>query len=531
MKRRDFLQQVAAATVGTSLFLEACRSKPDVPVRSFDNQSTIGHWLRNKPELPKTYLPNACDVLLVGSGISALSTAYHLQKNNYSGKVTLLEMCDHIGGNSFGGHNTISAFPWAAHYLPIPGLHLKELLSFLDEANIIREWQHDLPVYHEDYLCYDNHERLFIQGIWQQGLIPEHGVPENQKKEIKRFMQWVQNLRYAKDEDGKYVFDIPLKHSSQIHPLFKLAQTPASDWLKQEGFTSPYLLWYLDYCCADDFGGGLQNTSAWALLHYFASRKGQAYNAHYDDNLTWPEGNYFLVKKFQSLLQTPIQTNQMVLYVNKTTHGYDVFHIHTETQRWTKTSCRYLVLNTPFHVCKKLLPELDTAELNARFQSFPWIVANITLRKPNEKNGVELSWDNVQYGLQSLGFIHSSHQTLQTHQEQFVFTYYKALYSESASKERRKLEQRSETELAHDLLNELERIYPNCRERITDIVIRKIGHGMISPQSNYVFSNTWLRFQEAQQGLYFCHTDFCGMSIFEEAFYKGLETANHIQHG
>lgn len=129
------------------------------------------------------------------------------------------------------------------------------------------------------------------------------------------------------------------------------------------------------------------------------------------------------------------------------------------------------------------------------------------------------------------GFIHSSHQTVQTHQEQLVFTYYKSFYSEDASKERRKLEQRSESQLAHDLLNELERIYPNCREWITDVVIRKIGHGMISPQSNYVFSNTWQQFQEARNGLYFCHTDFCGMSIFEEAFYKGLETANRIQHG
>ena len=37
---------------------------------------------------------------------------------------------------------------------------------------------------------------------------------------------------------------------------------------------TPALRWYLDYCCRDDYGAGAAQVSAWAGLHYFASRHG-----------------------------------------------------------------------------------------------------------------------------------------------------------------------------------------------------------------------------------------------------------------
>jgi hypothetical protein len=40
------------------------------------------------------------------------------------------------------------------------------------------------------------------------------------------------------------------------------------------GLTDPHLRWYLDYCCRDDYGAGIATVSAWAGIHYFASRHG-----------------------------------------------------------------------------------------------------------------------------------------------------------------------------------------------------------------------------------------------------------------
>ena len=36
-----------------------------------------------------------------------------------------------------------------------------------------------------------------------------------------------------------------------------------ADYAQQQGWTSPLLLWYLEYACRDDFGGSLANCSAW----------------------------------------------------------------------------------------------------------------------------------------------------------------------------------------------------------------------------------------------------------------------------
>ena len=64
-----------------------------------------------------------------------------------------------------------------------------------------------------------------------------------------------------------------------------------SSWLDRNKFNSPYLRWYVDYACRDDYGAHAADTSAWAGIHYFASRE------HEDKGpVTWPEGNGWLVR-------------------------------------------------------------------------------------------------------------------------------------------------------------------------------------------------------------------------------------------
>jgi len=55
--------------------------------------------------------------------------------------------------------------------------------------------------------------------------------------------------------------------------------------LAEQGYQSPRLLWYLDYCCRDDYGQGIDQVSAYAGLHYFAARG----NEH-APVLTWADG-------------------------------------------------------------------------------------------------------------------------------------------------------------------------------------------------------------------------------------------------
>lgn len=532
MNRREFLYSVAAASVTGPFILSSCRTPNHYQVQAFQEDAPVAHQLQHPVDIPKEFEKKDVEVLIVGSGISGLSAAWHLEQSHPDLKLKILELSDHPGGNSFGESNNRYAYPWAAHYLPIPGLHQKEILFFLEKTDILTHWENNLPVYHSDYLCFDNKERLYLNGYWQDGLVPDHHLPEKDRKEIKRFMDLVHSLREKRDSKERYYFDIPVHRSSVENEYFHLKDQTAFSWLKENNYSSPYLHWYLDYCCADDFGGGIQHCSAWALLHYFASRKGRCIQGGYDELLTWPEGNYFLVKCFLSLIKTRIEHGEIALHIQKTANGYEVYHLNTKCKQWTRTTCRHLVLNTPMHVCRKLLPSLNNEFNREYFMSFPWIVANIILNKPEEKQGMELSWDNVQYGLNSLGFIHSGHQSVSMAKGELVLTYYKALHETEARKERNLLSNKTTQELSNAILAEMKKVYPSIEESLRSIQIRTLGHGMICPKPGLLFSPELKEFQNGKDGLYFCHTDFCGMSMFEEAFYRGLETSQLIgQHG
>ena len=109
----------------------------------------------------------------------------------------------------------------------------------------------------------------------------EHLLPK-EDADSKRFFDLIGRLKQAYGDDGKKIFAIPIALSSIDETWRKLDHLTFQQWLDQEGYHSPELLWYLDYCCRDDYGQGIAQVSAFAGLHYFAARN----NA--ETVLTWP---------------------------------------------------------------------------------------------------------------------------------------------------------------------------------------------------------------------------------------------------
>lgn len=528
MDRREFINYLGLGLLGMPLAIQACNSsQTKFQSSEYLSHSDIGHYLRNDIAIPKLFYKDTSDILIIGSGISGLMACRELEKKtNY--KIKIIELSHQAGGNAIAENNQVSSFPWGAHYLPIPALHQNELLDFLAEIDIIEYYENDLPYYKEEYLCMDNKERLFINGQWQDGLIPQFNIGQEDKLEIEKFLQLIKSLRSSKDKNGLFYFDIPVTNSSRDNDFFKLNEISAFEWLQKENYSSPYLHWYINYCTSDDYGSNYKSTSAWAMLHYFASRKGQAANAKYDDLLTWPEGNAFLAKKIINQLKTKICCNEIALKIEYKPNEIIVYHLNTVTKKWTQTKCKKLILNTPFYVTKKLLPELKNKVNIQQFNSYPWLIANITLATPTEKNGIELSWDNVIYNSKALGFVNANHQSFSQKNENIVLTYFYALNEKSAKECRAFLYSKNQLELESIVLNDLKQIYDIAKLNIKEFKYRIIGHGMISPSPNFLFSKDLAFFNKAWNNIYFCHTDYCGISIFEEAFYKGIETAKKI---
>jgi hypothetical protein len=306
-----------------------------------------------------------------------------------------------------------------------------------------------------------------------------------------------------------------------------------ADWLARHGYRSEYLRWYLDYSYRDDFGVPAAQVSAWAGLHYFAARKGRAHNAPADAVLTWPTGNHHLAEALrQQGGAGRIQTNALVFGVHEATDNQvDVLVYDATTRRSTTLRARHVIAAAPWHVAKHLLPQPAPAlaPLHA-----PWLVANLLVDGYPGGPGQPLCWDNVRYGSPALGYIDAEHQALRGFEEPGPrsLTFYWALPTDPAHPAAAR--QHALASTYHDwltlILTELDLMHPGLATRVQAAELWVWGHGMVAPAPGYVWGTARAQTRQPQLGgrIHLAHTDFSGVSVFEEAFHQGLRAARAV---
>lgn len=528
MKRRAFLQY-GLALAGISGAALSCNNKRSVKGSIIGANAGIGHLLRDKT-FPTPIKSGKKKVVIIGGGVSGLSAARHLQKNNITDFI-LLELDQKVGGNAAYGQNQISSFPLGAHYIPIPNNNLSGYLEFLQEAGVITSFdENNLPVYNEAHLCFDPEERLYLNGRWQEGLIPHFGVPEIEAEQLKRFFQHMQEFRVAIGNDGKEAFNIPVNNSSADPIYTALDQITMKDWLQKNNYNSEYIHWYTNYCTRDDFGTPYDQCSAWAGIHYFAARKGKGSNAGYSDVLTWPEGNGFLIKHLESSVKDNIQTGCLATQVVSSEKAILINYFDTKDQQlkqWEAESC---ILAVPQFVAARLLQnKVREDSIHQDVQYVPWMVANLLVNSLDEKSGVTLSWDNVIHESKSLGYVNATQQLLDGHLTKRNLTYYLPLTDKEVREERKSIEKRTHPEWVEIIMKDLERVHPDIREKTEEVTIQIWGHAMAQTKPGWIFGNLRKSLSEPiNKSIYFAHTDIAGISIFEEGFYQGIQAAGNI---
>ncbi len=527
MKRRQFLNTLLLATFSSSL-LASCKQKlKTIRGKITGASSFIGHILRDG--LPQYTVSKNINhkVVIVGGGISGLSAARMLSKNNCSDFI-LLELEPKPGGNSSWGENELSQFPLGAHYIPTPNNDYKEYLNFLKEAGVINSFNSDgLPEYNEYHLCFDSQERLHINGNWQEGLVPANGLQQKEIDELNRFLQTMDKCRYLKGSDGKYAFDIPVANSSGDKEFLMLDGITMEKWLQQNNFINRYLHWYANYCTRDDFGAGITDISAWAGIHYFAARKGKGVNAAHSDVLTWPEGNGFLVKALMKANSGNIQSNSFVLQVKEDASGIVVDFMDTQSKQVTRVTAQQCIIATPQYVTARLINDKARIEkVKQHFQYTPWLVANIKMAHTSSEKQHPMSWDNVWMESDSLGYVVATHQLPQQQTDAINLTYYLPFTNGDATAERRKLHNATYETLCDMVIKDIEKVHPDIRETITDININIWGHSMVKPLPGIISGIIREELSASiNNRIHFANSDLSGISIFEEAFYQGENAA------
>jgi len=533
IQRRSFLLRLGLVTGG--IFLNGCIKKIKSKTYGFSGglngpNATAGHILRDKITLPKPAKSRNVKVLIVGSGISGLSAARWLQKNGET-DFELLELENHTGGNSHYHKNQITSYPLGAHYTTIANTEDELLIDFFKEVEVITYFENGLPYYNDYHLTFDPEERLLINGEWQEGLIPDFGVPSSDKQQIRNFLKEVDTLKHTKGSDGKYAFDIPIQNSSGDQVFTHLDQISFKDYLAQKGYDSPYLLWYLNYACKDDYGQKIEKISAWAGLHYFASRRGKAANAEDNAVLTWSKGNGWLAEKMAEKLKGNITTSTVCYEINELPNGQmQAWVYHTSTKESTYIIADKIILATPQYVNHKLLKNIKRSGFDYKRLSYsPWLIANISVDQLPNAKGMDLCWDNVAYNTPSVGYVNATHQNITLNNAEKVLTYYLPLCDFEPAISRLAAYTRTYEQWLDIIMPELRYIHPEIDQAIKQIDLWVWGHGMIAPSPNLIFGeNLEAARKSIDNKIFFAHTDLSGISIFEEAFHQGICAAKEV---
>ncbi len=491
----------------------------------------LGHRLRdgNFPEPEET---RKAEVVIAGGGVSGLAAAWRLAKAG-SEDFLVLEMEAETGGNSRSGASPLVAYPWGAHYLPLPTRESRAVRELLAEIGTLTgDPDAERPLYDENRLCATPQERVFRNGLWEDGLLPRIGVDADERAQQRRFQETMEGLKAACGQDGRRAFAIPMELSSRDPRWLALDRISFGRWLEEQGFTAPTLRWLADYACRDDYGLRADQTSAWAGLHYFACRNGQAANAAGDSVLTAPDGNGWLVRGLARRAAGRIATGALVWRVREGRHEVEIDCWLPAENR----SCRYLARQLIWAAPVFLLPRVWNAmPAGPRAAALagdyaPWLVANLHLADfPEERRGAPPAWDNVLYEGQGLGYVVATHQLIRRRLPGTVFTYYHAFSDETPSEARRRLLETHRETWAEGILGELERVHPDLRRHVTRLDVFRHGHAMRRP----IPGSLWGAGRQALAAwssprIKLAHADLSGFSLFEEAQYRGVKAAEQV---
>lgn len=525
MTRRDIL----AAFLGVPM-AAACHAKKRIPDGELAFQpEVLGHRLRDArpPEIPADRWERA-GIVIVGAGIAGLSAARHLRAKGYDDFV-MLELDSAPGGTARCGQNGTSAYPWGAHYITAPMKENVELLAFLRELDLVEGTSESgEPIFREEVQCREPQERLYQDGEWHDGIYPQAGETDDEKMQFARFRKRLEGFAGMRDGKGRRAFAVPTHLGSDDAQFTALDRTTIADWLGREGFTSARIRWLVDYACRDDFGTRAEETSAWAGIHYWASRVLEP-GREAQPVLTWPAGNGWLVSKLAEKARGKIRLGLAAADVVPTDEGVDVIALGAPPVA-VGIHAKRVVFAAPQYVSRVAIRpyrEAPPAHLQA-FDYGAWMVANLTLSaRPSGRGraGRVLAWDNVIKDSPSLGYVCATHQTGRD-DGPTVLTYYYPLCDSQTKAARTRLYAASRDEWADVALMDLEVAHPDLRSLVTRLDVARWGHAMVRPTPGFLFGGARAAAREPYRGIHFAHTDLSGVSLFEEAFHHGIRAAD-----
>lgn len=538
MNRRDLL----TAFLGMPFALAGCgRGQSDaarIPPGELVGASVgIGHRLRDglKAEVPNDRWETR-RVVIVGAGIAGLSAARKLRQAGIE-DFSILELEKKPGGTSQTGTHkeAVVPYPWGAHYLPAPTRENPDLVELLEEMHVLEgRTEEGEPIVAEPFLCRAPQERVHFQGQWFEGLYPGVNATEEDLRQLAAFEAEIDRWSAWRDAKGRRAFSLPRTNASDDAEVKELDRLSMTEWMDKQGLDSAKLRWWVEYACRDDYGLLLHQTSAWAGVFYFASRKptpGQPTQPF----ITWPEGNGRLVKHLVSGLKSRLETGWAVLDVNPAVRdgksGVDVVAVNYDGTKAKGFHGERVIFAAPQFLAPYMIrPYRDNPPEHVKaFEYGSWAVANLMMKDRPASQDVDfpLCWDNVLYGSHSLGYVAATHQRGLDYGPT-VFTWYYPLCEDDPRQSRQRLLSADREQWADIALADLETAHPDIRELTERLDVMRWGHAMIRAVPGFCWSQAREDAAKPYRGIHFAHSDLSGLALFEEAFAQGNRAAAEV---
>ena len=511
----------------------------------------LGHQLRDglaRPAVRTRKLP----IAIVGAGVAGLSAAWRLERAGVR-DYEVLELEAVAGGTARSGQYAGMRYPWAAHYLPCPLPHARAVRALLLEMGVARERADGELDYDEAQLVRAPQERVFVLDRWYEGEFPFAGATRGELAQLAQFEAEVERLAAFRDASGRRAFAVPSAHGSAAPAIAELDRLTFAAWCAQRGFDSPRLRYWLEYGTRDDMGSTLEQTSAYAGLHYHAARATEHGPSPF---LTWPEGNARLIGHLARSAGTRLRTRVAVTgaanvasggsslsspaalsggggTTSSAAHGVELRTFEPDSGLSEALQCEQVILALPQAICARVLREPPPQVLAAAsgWQSGAWLVANIALRRRPIERGFPECWDNILYGSASVGYVVATHQTDSPERRRTVWTWYLPLTSSDPAHDRRRLLALSFEECSALVLADLSRAHPDIADCIEHIDFFRWGHAMVRPTPG-LFTGELSQIRRAAQrplgAIHFAHSELSGLALFEEAQWHGIRAAEEI---
>jgi len=535
--RREWLFTALAAAAG-AIAAGCQKARPSMIGDLFMPGMNFGHQIRDRSTADRLTIDSGSneaaeeiEVAIVGAGIAGLSAAWQLLRSGVT-NIRVFELETEAGGTSRSGQSPVTAFPWGAHYVPMPDAGFTDLIDLFVEMGAVRKQADGSVEAVEGVACREPEERLFDGQQWIDDLYPRSHANEQDLAEWDRFKKMIQHWIDWRDSNGRRAFAIPTAECSRDPEVMALDQVAADKWLTDQGFTSKPLRWLVDYCCRDDYGLNLENSSAWSALFYFASRLSSSSQPE-PPLLTWPAGNGAIVNHLKQVVGDRLTAGQPVMRISAGDLAASkpaMLSVWDSTANKSKSiSAKHLIFAAPQFVSPHVIanhPDERTAAVKS-FSYGAWVVANIHLSDRPASVGAPLSWDNVFWNSPSLGYVVATHQ-LGSDYGPTVWTWYYPMFGANPSKDRAHLLASPWSVWAEVVLADLAIAHPDIADLIQRIDIMFWGHAMIQPRPGFISSLVRDVAAKPLGNIHFANTDLSGVPLMEEAFYHGLRAAREI---